>query len=72
MSYLNSIIPELFLIISIMILLMGGVFYKKSFNLIFKLSAIVLLSTFVLIFNRILNFVLKFLNFIVEYTCGDD
>ena len=44
MDQLNLIIPELFLTTSIMILLMLGVFYKNSFNLIFKLSTIVLLA----------------------------
>ena len=52
MDQLNLIIPELFLTISIMILLMIGVFYKNSFNLIFKLSTIVLLATFILLFNH--------------------
>ncbi len=52
MDQLNLIIPELFLTTSIMILLMLGVFYKNSFNLIFKLSTIVLLATFILLFNH--------------------
>ena len=48
MDQLNLILPELFLTTSIMILLMIGVFFKNSFNLIFKLSTITLLVTFVL------------------------
>jgi NADH-quinone oxidoreductase subunit N len=52
MEQLNLIIPELFLTTSIMILLMIGVFYKNSFNLIFKLSMIILLATFILLFNH--------------------
>ena len=52
MDQLNLIIPELFLTTSIMILLMIGVFYKNSFNLIFKLSTIILLATFILLFNH--------------------
>ena len=52
MDQLNFIIPELFLITSIMILLMIGVFYKNSFNLIYKLSVITLLATFILLFNH--------------------
>ena len=52
MEQLNLIIPELFLTTSIMILLMIGVFYKNSFNLIFKLSTIILLATFILLFNH--------------------
>ena len=50
MEQLILIIPELFLITFIMILLMIGVFYKNSFNLIFKLSTIILLVTFLLLF----------------------
>jgi NADH-quinone oxidoreductase subunit N len=52
MDQLNFIIPELFLTTSIMILLMIGVFYKNSFNLIYKLSVITLLATFILLFNH--------------------
>ncbi len=52
MDQLNLIIPELFLTTSIMILLMIGVFYKNSFNLIYKLSVIILLATFILLFNH--------------------
>ena len=52
MDQLNFIIPELFLTSSIMILLMIGVFYKNSFNLIYKLSVIILLATFILLFNH--------------------
>ena len=56
MDQLNFIIPELFLTASIMILLMIGVFYKNSFNLIFKLSVIILLAT---LFEDILPYQLK-------------
>jgi len=52
MDQINHIIPELFLSISIMGLLMIGVFLKNSFNLIFKLTIFVLLATFVLLFNH--------------------
>jgi NADH-quinone oxidoreductase subunit N len=52
MDQLNLIIPELFLTTSIMILLMIGAFYKNSFNLIYKLSVITLLTTFILLFNH--------------------
>ncbi len=51
MNYINFIVPELFLAISIMILLIVGVFYKNSFNLIYKISSIVLLGTFILLFT---------------------
>jgi len=62
MDQLNLIIPELFLTISIMILLMIGVFYKNSFNLIFKLSMIVLLATFILLFNHSVDTSAKLFN----------
>ena len=62
MDQLNLIIPELFLTTSIMILLMIGVFYKNSFNLIFKLSMIVLLATFILLFNHSVDTSAKLFN----------
>ena len=62
MEQLNLIIPELFLTTSIMILLMLGVFYKNSFNLIFKLSTIVLLATFILLFNHSVDTSAKLFN----------
>ena len=48
---LNIILPEIFLSLSIFTLLMLGVFIKKSFNLIFKLSSVVLILTMIIIFN---------------------
>ena len=62
MDQLNLIIPELFLTTSIMVLLMLGVFYKNSFNLIFKLSTIVLLATFILLFNHSVDTSAKLFN----------
>ena len=62
MDQLNLIIPELFLATSIMILLMLGVFYKNSFNLIFKLSMIILLATFILLFNHSVDTSAKLFN----------
>ena len=62
MDQLNLIIPELFLTTSIMVLLMLGVFYKNSFNLIFKLSMIVLLATFILLFNHSVDTSAKLFN----------
>ena len=62
MDQLNLIIPELFLTTSIMILLMLGVFYKNSFNLIFKLSMITLLATFILLFNHSVDTSAKLFN----------
>ena len=62
MDQLNLIIPELFLTTSIMILLMIGVFYKNSFNLIFKLSMIILLATLILLFNHSVDTSAKLFN----------
>ena len=63
MIEINYIIPELFLSISIMSLLMIGVFYKKSQNIVYQLSLYVLLILLVLILNNsIENSVLLFNN----------
>ena len=51
MDNLNFIYPELFIALSIMFLLILGVFKKNSSNLIYNLSAIFLLVTLVLIFS---------------------
>ena len=69
MDQLNLILPELFLTTSIMILLMIGVFFKNSFNLIFKLSTIILLVTFILLFNHSIDTSDKIFNnsFTVDY-----
>tara|TARA_A100001011_G_scaffold356381_1_gene400379 strand:- start:720 stop:2129 length:1410 start_codon:yes stop_codon:yes gene_type:complete len=42
---LNSILPEIFLTLSIFTLLMLGVFIKKSYNLVSKISLLILLMT---------------------------
>ena len=49
---LNILLPEIFLTISILLILMIGVFIKKSFNLIFNFSSLILIVTFVIIFNN--------------------
>ena len=69
MEQLNLIIPELFLVISIMALLMVGVFYKNSFSLIFKLSTITMLATFILLFNHPLETSARLFNnsYIIDY-----
>ena len=48
---LNILLPEIFLALSVFSILMIGVFTKKSFNLIFNLTSIILLITIVLIYN---------------------
>ena len=41
MNYINILLPEIFVTLSIFSILMVGVFIKKSFNLIFNLSLII-------------------------------
>ena len=51
MDKLNFIFPEIFISLSIMFLLILGVFKKESSNLIVSLSVITLIGTLVLIFG---------------------
>ena len=51
MDNLNFIYPEIFISLSIMFLLIFGVFKKNSSNLIYNLSTIILIATFILIFS---------------------
>ena len=48
---LNILFPEIFLSLSILVILMLGVFIKKSFNLIFNLSSLIIIITIFIIFN---------------------
>ena len=48
---LNIILPEVFLTLSIFSILMIGVFIKKSFNLIFNLTSLIILLTIAIILN---------------------
>ena len=48
---LNILFPEIFLSLSILTILMLGVFIKKSFNLIFNLSLFIMIIIIVIIFN---------------------
>ena len=52
MDKLNLIYPEIFISLSVMFLLILGVFKKKSSNLIVSLSVITLIGTLVLIFGN--------------------
>ena len=52
---LNILFPEIFLSLSIFTILMLGVFIKKSFNLIFNLTSLILIITMTIIFNNINN-----------------
>jgi NADH-quinone oxidoreductase subunit N len=49
---LNILLPEIFLTFSIFSILMVGVFVKKSFNLIFNLSLLIIVITIAIIFNN--------------------
>jgi NADH-quinone oxidoreductase subunit N len=49
---LNILYPEIFLSLSIFTILMLGVFIKKSFNLIFNLSLLILIIAIVIIFTN--------------------
>jgi len=49
---LNTLLPEIFLMLSIFSVLMIGVFVKNSFNLIFNLSSLIIIITIAIIFNR--------------------
>jgi len=55
MINLSFIIPEIFISLSVMFLLILGVFKKNSFELIHNLSIIVLLITSVIVFNETLE-----------------
>ena len=55
MENLNLIIPEIFVSITIMFLLVLGVFKKNSFGLIHNLTLMVLLITSIIVFNETIN-----------------
>jgi NADH-quinone oxidoreductase subunit N len=55
MINLSFIIPEIFISLSVMFLIILGVFKKNSFELIHNLSIIVLLITGVIVFNETLD-----------------
>ena len=49
---LNILLPEIFLATSTMAILMIGVFNKNSYNLVTKLSLIIILSTTFILFHK--------------------
>jgi NADH-quinone oxidoreductase subunit N len=51
MDNINFIYPEIFISLGIMFLLIFGVFKKNSSNLVYNLSIVILIATFVLIFS---------------------
>ena len=52
MNNLNIMLPEIFLSLSIFTILMLGVFIKKSFNIIFNLSSLIIIITIAIIINN--------------------
>ena len=59
---LNILLPEIFLSLSIFTILMLGVFIKKSFNLVFNLTSLILILTIAIILNSPNNEVKIFLD----------
>ena len=55
MNNLNLVLPEIFISISIMFLLVLGVFKKDSSKLIFNISLVVLFITLIITFNETLT-----------------
>ncbi len=49
---LNIMLPEIFLSLSIFSILMIGVFVKKSFNIIFNLTSLIIILSIVIIFSN--------------------
>ena len=52
MNNINIMLPEIFLSLSICCVLMIGVFIKKSFNLIFNLSSLIIIATITIILTN--------------------
>ncbi len=59
---LNILFPEIFLSLSIFTILMLGVFIKKSFNIVFNLTSLILILTIAIILNNPNNEVKIFLD----------
>ena len=59
---LNILLPEIFLSLSIFSILMLGVFIKKSFNIVFNLTSLILILAIAIIFNNPNNEVKIFLD----------
>ena len=59
---LNILFPEIFLSLSIFTILMLGVFIKKSFNIIFNLTSLIIAATVMIILSNPDNEVKIFLN----------
>ena len=67
MEILETILPEIFLSISIMFLLLFGVFKKNSFKIVYKLTILILFFSILLVLNQInKNFLIFNDSFIVD------
>ena len=62
MNNINIMLPEIFLSLSIFSILMIGVFIKKSFNLIFNLTSLIIIATITIILTNPNNEEKIFLN----------
>ena len=49
---LNIMLPEIFLALSVFSILMIGVFIKKSFNLVFNLTSLIIVATILIILTN--------------------
>ena len=70
MENLQFIIPEIFIALSIMFLLLLGVFKQNSSGLIHNLSLIVLVITSIIVFNETIEIEKKFLfnkSIVIDY-----
>ncbi len=69
MGNLNLISPEIFISLSIMFLLVLGVFMKNNTNIIYNLSIVVLIITGALIFNNPFNKISSLFNesYLIDY-----
>ena len=56
---LNIMFPEIFLSLSIFLILLIGVYIKNSFNLIFNVSSLIIIVTITIINDETLNIKLK-------------
>ena len=63
---LNTLLPEIFLSLSIFFILMVGVFFKKSYNLVTKLTLFTLVVTAIILLNFENNTVKAFSNSFVH------
>ena len=52
MNNINIMLPEIFLSLSIFSILIIGVFIKKSFNLIFNLTSVIIIATIIIILTN--------------------